>query len=65
MVILLDHPGYGKPVALAHLASQSPMHDPEIGDLAEYFPILIHAAELNLTGFGFKDINEIITTSIS
>jgi hypothetical protein len=29
------------------------MHDPEIGDLAEYFPILIHAAELNLTGFGF------------
>jgi hypothetical protein len=50
---------------LAHLASQIAMHDPEIGDLAEYFPILIHAAELNLTGFGFKDINEIITTSIS
>jgi len=41
------------------------MHDPEIGDLAEYFPILIHAAELNLTGFGFQEIYEIITTSIS
>jgi hypothetical protein len=41
------------------------MHDPEIGDLAEYFPILIQGAELNLTGFGFQDIYEIITTSIS
>jgi hypothetical protein len=44
---------------LAHLASQIAMHDPEIGDLAEYFPILIHAAELNLTGFGFQDIYEL------
>ena len=50
---------------MAHLASQIAMHDPEVGDLAEYFPILIVAAELNLTGFGFQGIFKIITTSIS
>ena len=50
---------------MAHLTSQIAMHDPEIGDLAEYFPILIHAAQLNLTGFSFQEVFEIKTTFIS
>lgn len=45
-LILMGHPGSGKSFALALLASRLARHDPELGNFADFFPLLIHAAEI-------------------
>jgi HEAT repeat protein len=45
-LILMGNPGSGKTVALAHLASQIARCEPELGDLSNYVPLFIHAAEI-------------------
>jgi HEAT repeat protein len=45
-IILVGRPGYGKTVALAHLASQISRQDPATGILSNFIPLFIHVADL-------------------
>jgi len=46
---IISAPGSGKTVTLAHLASQVSRRDPELGDLVEFVPILVKAADLEFS----------------
>ncbi len=43
-------PGSGKSFALNYLAAQLARRNPEMGNLVEYIPVLVHAADLALPG---------------
>lgn len=45
-ILVVGHAGSGKTVALAHLAIQAARHDPQIGELSNRLPVLVHAADL-------------------
>ncbi len=45
---IVGQPGTGKTVALAHLAAQVIRKDPQASHLANYTPVLVHAADLAL-----------------
>jgi HEAT repeat protein len=45
-IVVVGQPGSGKTVALAHLAIQVARHNPQTGLLANYVPVLVHAADL-------------------
>jgi hypothetical protein len=45
-ILVVGQAGSGKTVALAHLAIQVARHDPQSGELSEYIPVLVHAADL-------------------
>ncbi len=45
---IIGHPGTGKTVALAHLATLAAKRDPQLGELSEAVPYLLHIADLNL-----------------
>jgi HEAT repeat protein len=47
-LVITGQPGTGKTVALAYLVAQISHQDPEAAHLAEFAPILIHAADLSL-----------------
>ncbi len=47
-LVITGHPGAGKSVALAHLASLSANRSPLLGTLQEHVPFLLHAADLRL-----------------
>ena len=47
-LVIMGQPGYGKTVALAHLASLTAQRDPASGLPPEAVPIFLHAADLNL-----------------
>lgn len=47
-IFLISRPGFGKTVALAHLASQVARKEKSLGTLAEYIPLYLHVHELNL-----------------
>ncbi|RPI31033.1 MAG: HEAT repeat domain-containing protein [Chloroflexota bacterium] len=57
-LILIGGPGSGKTVALAYLASQVARQQIETGDLKQYLPILVHAADL---AFAPSDQNRLDT----
>jgi hypothetical protein len=45
-IVVVGQPGSGKTAALAHLAIQVARHSPQTGILANYLPVLVHAADL-------------------
>ncbi len=45
-IMVVGQAGSGKTVALAHLAIQVAQHNPQTGMLANFIPILVHAADL-------------------
>lgn len=45
---VIGAPGSGKSVALAYFASLVARHDPDSGDFAQFVPVLLHAADLQL-----------------
>ncbi len=45
-IVVVGEAGSGKTVMLAHLATQVGRHDPQTGLLANYLPILVHAADI-------------------
>ncbi len=47
-LVITGRAGAGKTVALAHLASLAANKDPRLGDLSEFVPFIVHAADLNL-----------------
>ncbi len=47
-LVLLGPPGWGKTVALAHLATLAARKDPQLGPLVEFIPLLFHVADLPL-----------------
>lgn len=47
-IAVVGHPGSGKTVALAHLASLIARRDRQAGELADLFPALLHVADLTL-----------------
>ncbi|HEY6072364.1 MAG TPA: hypothetical protein VIV15_02975, partial [Anaerolineales bacterium] len=47
-LVITGHPGAGKSVALAHLASLAANRSPLLGTLQEHVPFLLHAADLRL-----------------
>ncbi len=55
---ILGQPGSGKTVALAHLASLAAKRDSSLGQLAEFVPILLHVADLDLP---LKNPNDLLT----
>lgn len=47
-LVIIGEPGCGKTVALAHLATQVSRKAPEVGELSNLVPLLVHAADLAL-----------------
>jgi hypothetical protein len=47
-LVLIGMDGIGKTVALAHLATLAANRDPQLGELSDIVPFLVHAADLNL-----------------
>lgn len=47
-IVLIGMDGIGKTVALAHLATLAANRDPQLGELSEIVPFIIHAADLSL-----------------
>ncbi len=47
-LVLVGPAGWGKTVALAHLATLAARSDPQLGPLADYLPFLFHVADLLL-----------------
>jgi hypothetical protein len=47
-IVIIGKPGSGKTVTLAHLASQVARQKPELGDIAEKLPLLIHVGDLKI-----------------
>jgi hypothetical protein len=45
---IIGPPGGGKSTALYHLACQLANRDPEMGDLSDFIPFLVHAEEISL-----------------
>ncbi|HEX6305487.1 MAG TPA: HEAT repeat domain-containing protein [Anaerolineales bacterium] len=64
-LILLGRAGAGKSVALAHLASQLSRQAPQLGDLSDHLPILVHIADLNLQTDGSVDPAELLIHAVS
>lgn len=63
-LVILGMDGLGKTVALAHLASLCANRDPQVGELSEKVPFLVHTADLNLPVSDPKNIlNPIIDTA--
>jgi hypothetical protein len=62
---IIGHPGAGKSVALAYLASLAARQDPSLGELAENMPFLIHAADLKLPLQENKGLLEPIIDAVS
>jgi HEAT repeat protein len=48
-IVVIGPAGSGKTVALAHLAIQVARHDPQTGELANFIPLLVHAADLSFS----------------
>lgn len=48
-ITLIGRPGYGKTVALAHLASQIARQDPATGILVNFIPLLLHVIDLDIS----------------
>jgi HEAT repeat protein len=55
-LVITGHPGTGKTVALAYLASLVANRDPALGELSEAVPFLYHIADLRLSEGETKDI---------
>jgi len=66
-LILMGHPGSGRTVALAHLASLVAKRDPSAGKMAEYIPLFIHTTSLHnrLSVSKPPSIAEILTGTVS
>lgn len=47
-LVVVGPPGYGKTIALAHLASQMARHDAAAGSLTGHFPLYLHVLDLEL-----------------
>jgi len=47
-IVILGHPGVGKSVALAYLASLAANHDEKLGGHKDHIPFLLHVADLSL-----------------
>jgi HEAT repeat protein len=61
-IVVIGHPGSGKTVALAHLASQMARREPAVGDLAHLFPLFIPAPALHLRIQTQEPINALLQT---
>jgi HEAT repeat protein len=63
-IVLIGMDGIGKTVALAHIASLAANQDPQLGELSNRVPFLIHAADLSLPVSEPKNIlNPLIETA--
>lgn len=63
-LLLMGRPGYGKTVALAHLASQLARQDNETSHINEYVPLFIHIADL-LPHLSNKNPAEAVSNALS
>jgi HEAT repeat protein len=64
-LILLGQPGSGKTVALAYLANLFARRDPSLGELANYIPVHIHTADIDLDALESKTPEEILNGSLA
>jgi HEAT repeat protein len=64
-LILIGAPGSGKTVALAYLASQISRRAAEVGDLVNFLPLLVHAADLRLGSEPPKEPLEPLISAVS
>ncbi len=64
-LVIIGRPGSGKTVALAHLASLLANRSPELGELANAVPFLLHVAELKLPLASQQDVLDPILDSIA
>lgn len=66
-LILMGHPGSGRTVAMANLASLMAKRDPSIGNLGEYIPFFIHSIDLHTKLAASKNpkIPEILAGAVS
>lgn len=66
-LILMGNPGTGRTVALANLASMIAKRDASVGKIADFIPVLVHAAWLlrRLSGSKPQKIHEILADAIS
>jgi hypothetical protein len=64
-LIIFGEPGSGKSVALAHLVSQIARRDPATGDLAQFLPVMVHAADLVLPPSDPQDPLSVLVAALS
>ena len=55
-LVIIGQPGSGKTVALAHLASLAANRDPQLGELSDYVPFIVHVADVSLPVTNPNDI---------
>ncbi|NOY98157.1 MAG: NACHT domain-containing protein [Chloroflexi bacterium] len=64
-LVIVGYPGIGKTVALAHLATLSANRAPQLGELSEAVPFLLHVADLKLPIKNPDDLLDPIVESAS
>jgi HEAT repeat protein len=63
-LILLGHPGTGKTVALAQLASQIARRAPQTSEFSDFIPVFLHIADLDLQNQKESSPIEVLTGAV-